>query len=150
MIAPSLTDLPQGFDPAALAQEGLDPLVQKLVGLGSATLILILLALAVVVFLVRWIRARIRPPTHAPGPTWVAAALLIIGVYLFALLLDLLLINLVDRPSWFPAERWGRRRLVRVEAARRPHPLRLPPPQPRPRARPARPRPFMDLLVMGL
>lgn len=106
MIAPSLADLPQGIDPAALAQEGLDPLVKKLVGLGSATLILILLALAVVVFLVRWIRARIRPPSHAPGPTWVAAALILIGVYLFALLLDLLLINLVDRPSWFPAERW--------------------------------------------
>ena len=93
-----------GLDPSALA--GLDPAVQALAGLGAAQVVVALVAAALVALVLRWIRQRLRPSPRSTGPTWAAAGLLCVALYLLARLVDPLLAGLLDRPAWFPAERW--------------------------------------------
>ena len=102
-------DAQQALDPALVArgaEQALDPAVQALIGLGATQVVIAALALALVALLVRWIRQRLRPDERGPGATWAAAALACVLLYALARLVDPLLASLLDRPAWFPAERW--------------------------------------------
>ncbi|MEZ4449962.1 MAG: hypothetical protein R3B09_10830 [Nannocystaceae bacterium] len=101
-----------GFDPSALSSldpmQALDPALGAILGQDSARIAILAAVAGLVLFLVRLLRAKMKPGERAPGPSWVAAALILIGVYLFARLVDPLLATLLDRPHWIAAERWAR------------------------------------------
>ncbi|MCA9663683.1 MAG: hypothetical protein KC486_35465, partial [Myxococcales bacterium] len=104
----SLPALP--VDPAALAQAqgALHPLVQEFLSAGAAKVALASIALALVVFVVRMIRAKLRPQERAPGPTWVMAALLLVAVYLLVRAIDPLLATTLTRPAWMAEAAWAK------------------------------------------
>ncbi|MCB9568872.1 MAG: hypothetical protein H6710_16940 [Myxococcales bacterium] len=99
-----------GLDPmAALAradQGALHPMIVEVLRAGAPKVAMAILALAAVFFGARVLRARMRPSERAPGPTWVAAVLILVGLYVFARAVDPLLATTLDRPSWMPEASW--------------------------------------------
>lgn len=97
-----------GIDPSQLSLEALHPMVHEALRAGTGKIALASIALAAVVFAVGMLRARTRPTERAPGPTWVAAALLLLGTYLAIRAVDPLLATTLERPSWMAEAAWAK------------------------------------------
>ncbi len=63
-------------------------------------------ALSLAMSIARFAMKRFEPNTKAPGPPWMASALIALIVYVFARLLDPLLKSRLTRPSEFPEDVW--------------------------------------------
>lgn len=109
-LDPSLADPLADATPSDLAdaREQLSPAIADLLDTAAPLIVGWLVMVALTALLVALIRRRFTSPADAPtpGPSSVAAALGCALLYLFGRMIDPLLASLLERPSWFPLDRW--------------------------------------------
>jgi hypothetical protein len=93
-----------------MLHEQLLPVLQELLQAAAAPVVMILVTLAsmtLALALANNVMTR-KAGARDPGGEWVAAGLCCIALYLLGRALDPLLVTLLERPEWFPAERFDR------------------------------------------
>lgn len=101
-------DVPEELE--AILTEELLPVLQELLHAATAPVVMLLVTAASVALglaIANNVMTR-KPGDRDPGPEWVVAGLCCIGLYLLGRALDPLLVTLLERPVWFPADRFDR------------------------------------------
>lgn len=109
IIDPTVDPLADGIpDNLEQASDQLAPAIARLLDTAAPLIVGLLLLIAISTLLVALLRHKFgkRPDAPTPGPSAVAAALGCALLYLVGRMLDPLLASLLDRPEWFPVDRW--------------------------------------------
>jgi hypothetical protein len=93
-----------------ILHEQLLPVLQELLQAAATPVVMMLVTAASVVLGLALANAvmKRKPGDRDPGGEWVAAGLCCVALYLLGRALDPLLVTLLERPPWFPADRFER------------------------------------------
>ena len=94
----------------ALLEGELLPILRELLQAAAAPVVMTIITVASIALglaIANSVTTR-KPGDRDPGAEWVAAALCCVGLYVLGRVLDPLLVTLLERPVWFPEERFAR------------------------------------------